>query len=139
MIILDTNVISEPMKMNGAPAVITWLDRQAAETLYLTTISLAALLVGIASLPDGKRKDGLGASLEGLLSGLFEDRILPFDQAAATAYAPLVARARSAGRTIGVADGLIAAIAADKGFSVATRDAGPFVAAGVSVINPWDA
>lgn len=139
MIILDTNVISEPMKTDSAPTVIAWLDRQAAETLYLTAISLAELLVGIAALPDGKRKDGLGALLEAFLSGLFDSRILPFDQSAAAAYAPLVVRARSAGRAIGVADGQIAAIAADKGYIVATRDTGPFLAAGVPVVNPWEA
>ena len=57
MIILDTNVVSEPMKLNGNPAVQTWLDQQAAETLYLTTTSLSELLVGIEMLPDGKRAE----------------------------------------------------------------------------------
>lgn len=138
MIILDTNIVSEPMKLNGNPAVQTWLDQQVAETLYLTATSLSELLVGIEILPDGKRKEGLDAALSELVVGLFGSRILPFDQRAAMVYAPLVGRARASGRLISVADGQIAAIAAVHGFTVATRDTAPFVTAGLPVINPWE-
>jgi predicted nucleic acid-binding protein len=137
MIILDTNVISEPMKRNADPAVCHWLDQQYAETLYVTATSVAELLTGIEILPDGKRKAGLTLALSNLLTSLFGARILPFDHAAALAYAPLVARARERGLSIAVADGQIAAIAAVHGFAVATRDTTPFVAAGVRVMNPW--
>lgn len=138
MIILDTNVVSEPMKRHGNPAVQTWLDQQVAETLYLTATSLSELLVGIAILPDGRRKEGLDGALNELLARLFGSRILAFDQPAAIAYAPLVCRARAEGRLISVADGQIAAIAAIHGFTVATRDTAPFAAVGVPVINPWE-
>lgn len=138
MIVLDTNVISEPMKPNGNPAVQHWLDQQLAETLYLTATSLAELLVGIEILPHGKRKEGLDAALRELVIMLFGSRILAFDQQAAMAYAPLISRARSNGRLISVADGQIAAIAAVHGFTVATRDTEPFVSVGVPVINPWE-
>ena len=138
MIILDTNVISEPMKASGNPAVQNWLDRQSAETLYLTSTSLAELLVGIEVLQDGKRKAGLGAALSKLLPKLFGSRILPFDANAAQAYAPLIARAHVNGRSISVGDGQIAAIAKVHGYIVATHDTEPFIAAGVAVINPWD-
>ncbi|MEO6958813.1 MAG: type II toxin-antitoxin system VapC family toxin [Burkholderiaceae bacterium] len=137
MILLDTNVISEPLRLHGNPGVLAWLDDQAIETLYLSTISLAELLYGIAVLPDGRRKDTLRSSLENRVVPLFESRILPFDVAAADAYALLRAKARAAGKAIATADGYIAAIAAANGFSVATRDTSPFKAAGVSVINPW--
>jgi predicted nucleic acid-binding protein len=138
MIILDTNVVSEPMKPNGNAAVKAWLDRQSAETLYLTATSFSELMVGIEILPDGKRKEGLAAALSSLMVTLFGARILPFDQAAAMAYAPLIGCARASGCLISVADGQIAAIAAVHGFTVATRDSAPFVAAGVPVINPWE-
>ena len=88
MIVLDTNVVSEPMKSNANSAVQAWLDRQAAETLYLTATSLSELLVGIEILPDGKRKEGLDGALSELLVRLFGSRILPFDRQAALAYAP---------------------------------------------------
>ena len=138
MIILDTNVVSEPMKRHGHPAVQAWLDRQVAETLYLTAISLAELLVGIAILPDGKRKAGLEVALTELLESLFGTRLLPFDGPAAKAYAALVGRARAQGLTLSVADAQIAAIAAVHGFTVATRDTVPFTAVGVPVLNPWE-
>jgi toxin FitB len=137
MIILDTNVVSEPMKADADAAVRTWLDEQALETLYLTATSLSELLLGIEILPASKRKKGLAAALSELLANLFGSRILPFDRQAAIAYAPLVGRARSGGRQISVADAQIAAIASVHGFRVATRDTAPFAAAGVLIINPW--
>lgn len=137
MIVLDTNVVSEPMKRNGERMVLEWLDRQAAESLYLTATSFAELLLGVEILPHGKRKRGLAAALTKLVNELFGPRILPFDQQAAKLYAPLIGQARSKGHVIGAADGQIAAIAGVHGFVVATRDAAPFEAAGVPVINPW--
>jgi len=139
MIVLDTNVVSEPMRANADPAIQHWLDQQVAETLYLTVTSLSELLVGIEILPEGRRKEGLDTALTQLIERLFASRILPFDQPAAVVYARLVGRARAAGRTISVADGQIAAIASVRGFAVATRDTEPFVAVGVPVINPWQA
>jgi predicted nucleic acid-binding protein len=138
VIILDTNVVSEPMKPDGDRAVQAWLDEQIAETLYLTSVSLSELLLGVDLLPDGKRKVGLAAALQELLATLFGTRVLPFDQQAATIYATLVSRARAAGRAISMADGQIAAIASVHGFTVATRDTAPFVAAGLPVVNPWE-
>ena len=138
MIILDTNVVSEPMRPGRNGRVLAWLDAQEPETLYLTAVSLAELLVGVAVLPKGKRRDGLEVGLIDLISRLFGPRILPFDREAAKVYAPLIGRARAVGRAIGLADGQIAAIAAANGFTVATRDTSPFKAAGVAVINPWD-
>jgi toxin FitB len=137
MIILDTNVVSEPIKANGSPAVTAWLDRQVADTLYLTATSRAELMVGIEILPAGRRKRGLAAAVGELLAKLFGSRILPFDQQAAMMYATMVGRARAGGRLISVADGQIAAIAAVHGFTVATRDTLAFTAVGVPVINPW--
>lgn len=139
MIILDTNVISEPMKAKADPAVQAWLDRQADETLYLTATNLAEVLVGIECLPEGKRKRGMAAAMRELLDLLFGARILDFDREAAVAYSLLVRRAMAKGVAISVADGQIAAIAAVHNFTVATRDTAPFAAAGVRVVNPWEA
>jgi predicted nucleic acid-binding protein len=137
MIILDTNVVSEPMRPMGSAIVLAWLDRQMAETLYLTATSLSELLTGVETLPAGRRKDGMGDALGGLINKLFGPRILPFDREAAKAYAMIVCRARANGYVIAVADAQIAAIATVNGFTVATRDTGPFLAAGVPIRNPW--
>jgi toxin FitB len=138
VIILDTNVVSEPMKPDGNRGVQTWLDEQIAETLYITSISISELLLGVELLPDGKRKEGLAVALGDLLVTLFGDRVLPFDLQAATLYATRISKARAAGRAISMADGQIAAIAAVHGFTVAARDTAPFAAAGVPVMNPWE-
>lgn len=137
MILLDTNVISEPLRMAGNPNVLTWIDAQIIETLYLSTISLAELRFGIAVMPDGKRRDTLHTSLEQRVLPLFLGRILAFDGPASQSYATLRASARAAGLAIAPADGYIAAIATTHGFAVATRDTSPFEAAGITVINPW--
>lgn len=138
MIVLDTNVISEAMKPEPHPAVRAWLNDQAAETLYLSSVTLAELLFGIAALPVGKRKDMLALTLDGLM-GLFRDRVLPFDTDAARHYAELAVTARIAGRGFPTPDGYIAAIAVSRGFIVASRDTAPYKAASVAVINPWEA
>ena len=137
MIVLDTNVISEPLKPLADPAVIRWLDSQAPETLYLTATTLSDVLIGIALLPAGKRKRGMELAMQSLLTKLFAGRFLSFDREAAIAFALLGSRAAAKGYSISVADCQIAAIAAVHGFAVATRDTAPFLAAGVPVVNPW--
>lgn len=139
MILLDTNVISEPLKLAGDASVLSWIDAQIIETLYLSAISLAELRFGMAVLPPGKRKDTLQSSFEQRILPLFAGRILPFDTAASKAYAMLRARAREDGKAIAAADGYIAATAKAHGLMVATRDTAPFEAAGLTVINPWQA
>lgn len=136
MIVLDTNVVSEAMKPEPDPAVRAWLNEQAADTLYLSSVTLAELLFGIAALPSGRRQQMLTQALEGVLA-LFKERMLPFDANAARRYAELAMIARSQGRGFPTPDGYIAAIAASRGFIVASRDIAPFQAAGLAVINPW--
>jgi len=138
MIVLDTNVVSEAMKPQPHPAVRSWLNEQAAHTLYLSSVSLAELLFGIGALPGGKRRDMLTQTLDGLL-GLFRDRVLPFDVDAARRYADLAVTAKVAGRGFPTPDGYIAAIAASRGLIVASRDTAPYKAANVTVVNPWEA
>ena len=137
MIVLDTNVISEPLKPRADPRGIRWLDSQDPETLYLTSTTLSEVLIGIALLPAGKRKRGLELAMQTLLTKLFAGRFLSFDREAAIAFALLGSRAAAKGYSISVANCQIAAIAAVHGFIVATRDTAPFLAAGVAFINPW--
>jgi len=138
MILLDTNVISEPLRKAPTARVVEWIDAQPLETLYLSAITVAELRFGVASLPAGKRRDGLHDSLEMKVLPLFTGRVLPFDLAASQTYANLMTKARAAGLAIGAADGYIAATAAANGMKVATRDTAPFEAAGVSFVSPWD-
>lgn len=137
MILLDTNVVSEAMKPEPGPAVHAWLDHQAAETLFISSITIAELAFGIGVLPAGKRRDRLMTLLDGI-EDLFSGRIAPFDTGAARRYGDLAAMARAAGKGFPTPDGYIAAIAAAKEFAIATRDTSAFAAAGLQVINPWN-
>jgi toxin FitB len=137
MVLIDTNVISEPIKPAPNQSVIAWLDAQAVSTLHLSAITVAELRFGLAVLPDGKRKTLLRTRLEGEVLPLFAGRILSFDLAASEMFARIMAKAKSRGMAIGRDDGYIAAIAAAHGLSIATRDTSPFEAAELTVINPW--
>ena len=137
MILIDTNVISEPLRAAPEPKVVEWLDMQPLETLYLSVITIAELRFGVARLPTGKRRNTLLERQQTQVIPSFAGRVLTFDLAATQAYADLMSKAQSAGLVIGMADGYIAAIATVNGMTVATRDVAPFQAAGVSVINPW--
>ena len=136
MIVLCTNVISEAMKPAPNSAVQAWLNEQVAETLYLTSVTLAEMLFGIAVLPAGRRRNSLTRALDGLLE-LFGDRVLPFDTDAARHHTVLAVAAHNAGRGFPTPDGYIAAIAASRGFIVASRDTSPYEAGGVRVVDPW--
>src|SRR5690606_7661066 len=136
MQVLDTDVVSEAMRPEPDPALRAWLNEQSAETLFISSVTLAELLFGIGALPAGKRKSLLADAVEGMLD-LFDDRVLSFDADAARCYAQLTVAARLNGRGFPTPDGYIAAIAAARGFIVASRDTSPFEASGQRVINPW--
>src|SRR5471032_2329916 len=137
MILLDTNVVSEAMKPEPNPAVRAWLNEQATETLYLSSVTLAELLFGVGALPVGKRQDLLAQAVDGLME-LFGGRVLPFDTDAARYYAKLAVTVKGAGRGFPTPDGYITAIAASRGFIVASCDTAPYEAAGITIINPWE-
>lgn len=138
MIILDTNVVSEPLRPRPEPLVIDWLDAQLADSLYLTSVSLAELLAGVEALPVGRRRQALEGALGAQVLSLFAGRVLSFDEAAARAFAHVSRRAQAAGHPVSFADAAIAAIASSHGFSIATRNVRDFQGCGVELINPWE-
>jgi predicted nucleic acid-binding protein len=138
MIILDTNVLSEEMKPAPVEAVHNWFSRQTSANLYTTAICEAEIRSGVAILADGRRKDALMSAANSVFA-LFAGRILPFDSAAAAAYAEIVAERRAIGRAINDFDAQIAAVARSRGMALATRNVADFEAAGIDVIDPWSA
>jgi predicted nucleic acid-binding protein len=138
MILLDTNVISELMRPSPAPAVERWVGGQLAASLFISAVTEAELRYGLALLPDSHRRRQLAAQAETMLATDFAGRILPFDSAAAAAYADIAAARRFAGRPISQADAQIAAISRSRGASLATRNVVDFVDCGVEIIDPWN-
>lgn len=139
MIIIDTNVISELLRPTPEPAVEAWLGEQDGLSIYLTAISEAELRYGVAIMTSGKRRDGLGIAIDRILRDDMAGRILPFDSAAARAYADIAGTRRSAGKPISQADCQIAAIARAHNAPVATRNTPDFEGCGIDLINPWTA
>ena len=139
MYVIDTNVASELMRPSPAPAVAAWIAERDAEELYLTAVSEAELLYGVAIMPVGRRRDELEAIMFHWLDLGFAGRILPFDSAAARAYADIAAGRRSAGRPIAPADCQIGAIARARDMAVATRNVRDFEDIDVVVVDPWTA
>jgi predicted nucleic acid-binding protein len=139
VIVLDTNVLSELAKAGADSRVVAWADAQASDDLYTTAITEAEMLYGLALLPTGRRRDDLQRAAMTALTGLLAGRILPFDSAAAAAFATLAANRRQTGKPVGVADVQIAAIAvSQQATAIATRNMADFAGCGVPLINPWD-
>ena len=139
MFVLDTNVVSELMKERPNADVLTWLDSQPAETLFITAVTEAEVRTGIAVLPAGERQRMLAAAAERAFAVFSDQRILAFDSDAAQSYALIAADRRAAGRPISQSDCQIAAIARSRGITVATRDVSDFEGCGIEVLDPWPA
>lgn len=139
MIIIDTNVISALMSEVPERIVVEWLDRQAAESIWITTITLFEARLGIALLPKGKRRQNLAAAFDKLMIEDLEGRVLDFDQPAAEAAAELAAGRQRQGKTVDMRDTQIAGIVMARRAEFATRNVKHFSDLNVAVINPWDA
>jgi len=137
MIVLDTNVISEPARPRPARQVLDWLAAQPAMQLFTTTICEAEILLGLAILPLGKRRSSLEDAVRRMFAEDFSGRVLAFDRAAAEAYAAIGAARRRLGRPIATLDAQIAAIAQAHGAALATRNVADFADCGIDVVDPW--
>jgi predicted nucleic acid-binding protein len=139
MIVLDTNVLSEAIRPVPTRRVLDWLAAQPPRALFMTTISEAEFLYGLALLPTGKRRTSLEQAARRMFEEDFAQRVLPFDRAAAAAFASIAAVRRKRGRPIGDFDAQIAAIARIHGAAVATRNVDDFRDCGIEVVDPWAA
>ena len=137
MIVLDTNVVSEPLKPEPSPAVLNWLNAQEPQTLFITAVNWAELAAGVAALPPGRKRQALDQAMSTQVLTLFSGRVLPFDTRAADWFAKAHAGAQSHGNPIGFADCAIAAIALANGYALATRNLRDFNGTGVKLIDPW--
>ena len=138
MIVLDTNVLSETLRPIPADSVKRWMRAQPSASLFTTTICEAEIFYGLALLPRGHRRARLERAVTAIFAEDFAERILPFDSAAARAFAGIAAHRRRLGRPISEFDAQIAAIAHSCGAAVATRKVEDFADCGIRVISPWE-
>ena len=137
MILLDTNVVSELTRLAPNPSVVSWLDAQISEDVYISAITEAELRFGVKILPAGRRREKLTFEIENMLREDFDRRILPFDSDAARIHAEIAVIRKAIGKPISYADCQVAAIARCHGAAVATRNVKDFEYCEIEVINPW--
>ncbi len=139
MIILDTNVLSALMRPVPEAPVVAWLDRQPPESMWITSITLFEVRLGLALLPSGRRRQALESAFDLLLKDDLEDRVLDFDSAAAGEAASLAAKRQKSGRSVDMRDTQIAGIALARSATLATRNVRHFRDLEVPVVDPWKA
>ncbi|WFE57440.1 type II toxin-antitoxin system VapC family toxin [Micromonospora sp. WMMD712] len=138
VIVLDTSVVSELMRAEPAPAVLTWLRQSSGAGLHTTVVTVAEIRYGIARLPEGQRRESLHQAANEIFAAS-PRQVLPFDLAAAGAYADVVAGRERLGRPIDGFDAQIAAICRTQAAALATRNIKDFADTGIGVIDPWQA
>ncbi len=137
MILLDTNVISELARFSPEPAVENFLRLQPPESVFTSAVCEAEIRYGLARLAPGRRREDLTRRVLQFLADAFPGQILPFDSACAALYGEIRANREAAGRSITVADGMIAATARMHGAALATRNLADFEGSGIELVNPW--
>jgi toxin FitB len=139
VIILDTDVLSALMRETPEPRVVQWMDRQPADSVWITSITLFETRLGLALLPAGRRRQRLQTAFEELLTQDLSSRVLDFDTAAANEAAALAAARQRAGRTVDMRDTQIAGIAVARRAALATHNVRHFEGLPTAVIDPWAA
>jgi predicted nucleic acid-binding protein len=137
VIILDTNVLGALMRSVPDAAVVRWLDRQPAESVWVTSITLFETRFGLALLPSGRRRQRLESEFDRLLQEDLENRVLDFDSAAATEAASLAAARQKSGRPVDVRATQIGGIALARHATLATRNVRHFADLEISIVDPW--
>ena len=134
--VLDTCVVSELQKSGCPASVSAWVDRQQSDDLFVSVITLGEIRFGLNRMPEGRKRSELLAWMKVFRGGV-ADRVLPINEGTAEVWGAITASSESAGRKVEPADGLIAATAIERGFTVVTRNVKDFEPTGVAVLNPW--
>jgi hypothetical protein len=137
VILLDTNVVSALMRRDHDPVVVAWLDGQPAESIWTTAVTVFEVRMGLALLAAGRRRRLLEEAFDEVLRSDLENRVQPFDAAAATAAAGIAAAQRRSGATVEIRDVQIAGIAAARKATLATRNIRHFEGIGRNLVDPW--
>jgi len=136
--LIDTNVLSELMRENPAPQVMSWFESQNANLMQTSAITHAEILAGIALLPAGKRREAMAQAANQIFEEDFVGRCIDFGGQAIPHYAKVRASRQLAGRPIDTADAQIAAIALSSHLTLVTRNTKDFEGIdGLQIINPW--
>jgi predicted nucleic acid-binding protein len=136
--LLDTNCISEVVRLRPEPRVMAWIEAAEESLLYLSVLTLGEIRKGVAALPQGKRRSRLETWLEVELQARFSGRILSIDAAVADRWGLLAANAKAKGRPLSTIDGLLAATAIHHNLTIVSRNVSDLANTQVPVVNPWE-
>ena len=136
--LLDTNCISEVVRVKPEPRVMEWIEAAEETLLYLSVLTLGEIRKGLAGLPQGKRRTQLETWLEVELGARFAGRILSIDQSIADRWGLLAASAKAKGKTLSTIVGLLAATAVQHNLTIVSRNVSDFSNTPVPVVNPWE-
>ena len=137
MILVDTNVVSEVMKVAPSETVVTWLNNQTSSSLFISTITIGEIEYGLRILPAGKRRMRLKERFERFISLAFAQRVLPYDETAARTYGDIMGFRKEIGHPMSIPDGQIAAIAKINGLTISTRNTSDFEDCGIELVDPF--
>ena len=137
--LLDTNCISEVVRIKPEPRVMAWMEDAEESLLYLSVLTLGEIRKGLAALPQGRRRSRLEGWLETELQARFSGRILSIDAEVADRWSLLAANAKTIGKSLSTIDGLLAATAIHHNLTVVSRKVGDFTHVPVQILNPWEA
>jgi toxin FitB len=136
--LVDTNCISELVRVKPEPRVLAWVEEADESLLYLSVLTLGEIRRGLAALPQSRRRSRLETWLEVELQARFSGRILPIDAAVADRWGLLAANAKASRKPLFTVDGLIAATAIHRNLTVVSRNVSNFARLPVQVLNPWE-
>ena len=137
--LLDTNCISELVRLKPERRVMEWMEAADERLLYLSVMTLGEIRKGVARLAQSKRRTHLETWLEVDLQARFSGRMIPIDSAIADRWGLLAAEAKRKGKALSVIDSLLAATALHHNLTVVSRNADDFTTTQVQVLNPWEA
>jgi toxin FitB len=135
--LLDTNVLSEPIKERPNSGVLEWLSQANEDEVFVSVVTITELRYGVERLAIGKRRERLDSWLRKDLISRFDGRILPVDLRIADACGGLMARSESMGRPLEARDAFIAATAEVHGLTLVTRNTSDFEPTLKAVVSPW--
>jgi predicted nucleic acid-binding protein len=134
--LLDTNIISNPLKPRPSASLIAWLEEQADEDLFTCSLNLAEIWSGVLELPVGKKRREMEIWFTGPHGpqAFFRGRMLAFDKSAALVWGRLMSEGVKAGRPRSPVDMIVAAVAEANDCTLVTDNEKHF--AGLKFINP---
>ncbi|MDX2505832.1 MAG: type II toxin-antitoxin system VapC family toxin [Gammaproteobacteria bacterium] len=135
--LLDTCVISEMIKAKPDKNVISWLEEQNENSLYLSVLTFGEIEKGIEKASNKIRKQKLRLWVEDDLKKRFEGRIIPISFSIAAEWGKIQGKAELMGKPMPTMGGLISVSGLVSQCIVVTRNISDMEQSSAELFNPW--